>query len=194
MEHVDLDVAGPPRRRHARTPIAHRGVGRHLTGHACSHQTTGRARYLVNPKALQSSGPESCQLEQTDLSSDAIVISHYHPDHFSDFLVMRYAPIILSQLRDEPSVKLALPRWTWTGFCRRSSGRPQAFVRYHPRRRWNSLTAGDCDSGPIMDFRDEPCRLSWSDHVRRQALDGVRAPRTSDTGPCNHWKDGGCAF
>lgn len=49
--------------------------------------------------------------QQIDLSSlDAIVISHYHPDHYSDFLAMRYALHYIDTVGDmRHPVTLALP-------------------------------------------------------------------------------------
>ena len=134
--------------------------------------------------------------QQIDLSSlDAIVISHYHPDHFSDFLVMRYALHYIESTGEmNRPVKLALPRMDMDWFLQEVIGTGYRHLfDLIPVEDGTRFTAGDCDSGVIMDFREmNHAVLSFGAIMcAGKRVDGARAPLayTSDTGPCESLED-----
>jgi ribonuclease BN (tRNA processing enzyme) len=129
--------------------------------------------------------------EQIDLPSlDAIVISHYHPDHYSDFLTMRYAfHYIDSSGGMNRPVTLALPLVGMEWFLQEivATGYRHLF-EIVPIEHGTRLRAGGRDSGLIMDFRQMSHAIpSFGGIVYAgKPVDGARAPLayTSDTGPC----------
>ncbi len=133
--------------------------------------------------------------QHIDVSSlDAVVISHFHPDHYSDFLTMRYAfQYIESTGRMGCPVTLALPAVDAEWFLREIIGEDyKPLFRIIPIEHGSRLEiggrvrGGDC--GLVLDFRLMSHAIpSFGTIVyASQPEHGSRAPLayTSDTGLC----------
>lgn len=129
--------------------------------------------------------------QQIHLSSlDAIVISHYHPDHYSDILVMRYAfhHIESSGEMNRP-VTLALPQADIEWFLQEIIGTSYRHLfDIIPIEHGTCFRVGGCDSGLLLDFRRMSHAIPSFGAIicPGKPVDGARAPLayTSDTGPC----------